>query len=360
MRARQHTVAFSIALCCGSLSSSASLAHIDLLSPQPRASGRPGSNLDTGPCGQRSPVRVADKVSAFRPGETITVTWDAYVQHPSYFRLAFDLEGDDSFSERSSAPADPARDDPTELLPGEEELILDYVVDHAGELEHVEHPITLPREACVNCTLQLTQFIYDVPLRDAVYYQCVDMVLEGDPVEPAPVEGSMAFGAAAASPNAESPASQQNGCTLGTAPASQGTRCSALTILALFLARAAVTRWARRRDLLLGPLGGRGSGTAAPAVKEKLHHPRWPPAANARVPGQTLVGRSSSDRRRDDPDARAWGATGSRAVCSCGAARGNVGAIRRVSSGGGAGASLARGLARTPRLSGPRRRDRIG
>jgi hypothetical protein len=226
MPAHHHVLGFNLILWGSLLQSSASLAHIDLLSPAPRASGRASSNLGTGPCGQRSPARVADKVSVYRPGQTIAVTWDVYVQHPSYFRLAFDLEGDDSFSERSLAPADPDRDDPTELLPGEGEIILDYIVDHAGELEHVEHPVTLPREACVNCTLQLTQFIYDVPVRDAVYHQCVDMVLEGDPVEPAPV---------AASPNAEPSPSPQDGCTLGTAPASRSACSTALLVLALAL-----------------------------------------------------------------------------------------------------------------------------
>jgi hypothetical protein len=161
------------------------------------------------------------------------VTWDVYVQHPSYFRIAFDLDGDDSFSERSSAPADPDRDDPTELLAGEGEIILDYVVDRQGELERVEHAVTLPREACANCTLQLTQFTYNVPVDDAVYYQCVDMVLEGEPVEPAPVDGSVAYGSGAASASAEPLASRQNGCTLGAAPASQSTHSSLLPVLAL-------------------------------------------------------------------------------------------------------------------------------
>jgi hypothetical protein len=251
MPARHYALGFSLVL-CSLLSNSVSVAHIDLLSPAPRAGGRPGSNLDSPPCGQRSTARVAEHVSSFRPGQTITVSWDAYVQHPSYFRLAFDLEGDDSFSERSSAPADPDRDDPTELLPGEGELILDYVVDHAGELEHVEHPVTLPRAACANCTLQLTQFIYNVPVADAVYYQCVDVVLEGDPVEPAPVAGSS---------NAQPPLSQQNGCTFGTAPASQSARSAALLVLALALLelrRGASSRGRR------SPAEDWGAGTSAP------------------------------------------------------------------------------------------------
>jgi hypothetical protein len=157
-------------------------AHIDLLSPEPRASGSGNAYLDRPPCGQRASGRTLDKVSTFRPGETISVSWDAYVRHPSYFRLSFDPNGDDSFSQRASAPVDPARDDPARLPQGEGELILDYVLDRAGELSQVEHLVTLPSEPCEPCTLQLTQFIYDVPIEEATYYQCADVVLAGDPI----------------------------------------------------------------------------------------------------------------------------------------------------------------------------------
>ena len=167
---------------------SASRAHIDLLSPPPRTGGRGNAYLDSAPCGQRDPGRSSDRVSVFRPGETISVSWDAYVQHPSYFRLSFDVDGDDSFSDRASTPADPARDDPSRLPQAEGELILDYVRDPGGELSHVERSIRLPSEPCAECTLQLLQFIYDLPLDEATYYQCVDLVLEGEPIPPAPAE----------------------------------------------------------------------------------------------------------------------------------------------------------------------------
>jgi hypothetical protein len=197
----------------------AARAHIDLLSPEPRARGSGNANLDRPPCGQREPGRIPDKVSVFRPGETISVSWDAYVRHPSYFRLSFDVDGDDSFSERTSLPVDPARDDPARLPPGEGELILDYVLDRAGELSQIEHQVTLPSEPCESCTLQLTQFIYDVPIDEATYYQCADVVLAGDPVA-APV---------AEAETAAAPASE--GCALH---GSAGRRRSGPPLAAVF------------------------------------------------------------------------------------------------------------------------------
>jgi Lytic polysaccharide mono-oxygenase, cellulose-degrading len=216
-------------LACGNLLvTRASPAHIDLLSPLPRVGGAGNANLDRAPCGQRNPGRSSGQASTFRPGETITVVWDAYVQHPGYFRLAFDLEGDDSFSARSSLPADPERDDPRELVSGEDETILDYVEDHPGELEHVEHAVTLPSMACDVCTLQLTQFIYNVPLDEATYYQCADIALVGEPIPPAvePVD---------ASPASAEPSVSETGCSLRAGPAAMTMHGSALSALVLSL-----------------------------------------------------------------------------------------------------------------------------
>ena len=159
---------------------SPALAHIDLVSPPPRVPGRPDSTLSRGPCGQRNNARVEGAVSVFRPGQTIDVVWNVYVQHVSYFRIAFDREGDDSFSVRRSMPADPESDDPTTLPAGEGELILGYVQDRTADVERVEQRVTLPDEACARCTLQVTQFTYGLPIDDAVYHQCADIVLDAD------------------------------------------------------------------------------------------------------------------------------------------------------------------------------------
>jgi BIM1-like copper acquisition factor len=223
---------------CGSLLFGvSSSAHIDLLSPPPRVGGFPDSNLRQRPCGQRTTGRVADKVSVFRPGEVLSVTWDVYVQHSSYFRLAFDLDGADSFSDRPAAPAKAEQDDPTLLPAGEGEFILGYIEDKAGQLDHVEHDVILPSRACDNCTLQLIQFSYGLPIEQATYYQCADIVLEGEPVPPVaqtePATQGGVMEEEVATPETES------GCELGTPSPSSTTPAVALPgVLALvWLAR---------------------------------------------------------------------------------------------------------------------------
>jgi hypothetical protein len=244
MRARHVATGFSVAL-CGSLALGApSAAHIDLLSPPPRVGGAPDSNLDESPCGQRVNARTGDKLSVFRPGQSIVVAWDVYVQHPSYFRLAFDVTGDDSFSERSSLPADPELDQPSQLPPGPGELILAYVEDPDGQRDYVEQRVTLPAQPCSDCTLQLTQFVYDLPLRDATYYQCADIVLEGEPVEPedagATGSGAAPDGAAQPGNELEGAPSPKNGCALARGRTSDSAGDSALLLL---LGLASLRRW---------------------------------------------------------------------------------------------------------------------
>jgi hypothetical protein len=159
------------------------LAHIDLLEPAPRAPGQPDTTLSRGPCGQRQNGRLDDEVHVFRPGESIDVVWEVYVQHVSYFRLALDADGDDSFSARRSMPSDPVADDPTLLPPGEGEIILDYIEDRTGDIDRVERRVTLPDVECERCTLQLIQFTYGLPIDEATYHQCADLVLDdGDGV----------------------------------------------------------------------------------------------------------------------------------------------------------------------------------
>jgi hypothetical protein len=187
------------------------LAHIDMISPVPRAHGFPDTNLSRRPCGQRNDERVADAVSVFRPGQTIDVVWDVYVQHVSYFRIAFDAHGDDSFSSRPSMPSDPAADDPTILAAGEGETILAYVEDRNADIDHVEQEVTLPDVPCADCTLQVIQFTYGLPIENATYHQCADLVLEGAPA------GAPASGAAA-----EAGAPVADGCTLSRAGVTSG------------------------------------------------------------------------------------------------------------------------------------------
>lgn len=158
-----------------------SAAHIDLTSPTPRVGGIPDTYLKTGPCGQQTNGRVEERASVFRPGETITLTWSEYIEHPSYYRIAFDADGDDSFTDRDPTGIDVDADDPTELEPGPDEIILDYILDKQNGVQNqFSVEVTLPDVECDNCTLQIIQFMYGSSPTRSTYYQCVDLVLTND------------------------------------------------------------------------------------------------------------------------------------------------------------------------------------
>ena len=66
-------------------------AHISLLSPSPRT-----AELKKGPCGVLNGTKGAN-VTAFEPGQTITVSWAETINHPGHYRISFDDDGDDDF-----------------------------------------------------------------------------------------------------------------------------------------------------------------------------------------------------------------------------------------------------------------------
>jgi hypothetical protein len=233
----------SLALLGGAVAStSPALGHINLLSPVPRVAGIPEGSLSRRPCAQVRDERLDRNVSVFQPGQTIDVVWDAYVQHVSYFRIAFDADGDDSFSARPSMPTDPAADDPTALPAGEGETILAYVQDHTGDLDHVDEQVTLPNVVCDTCTLQLIQFTYGLPIADATYHQCADLVLEGPLAAAADEPAESDVGTPS---RADRAGANESGCALDPTRASLTPMASAWVSLAF----GAALRRHRRRSL---------------------------------------------------------------------------------------------------------------
>jgi hypothetical protein len=142
-------------------------------------------------------------VYTYAPGETIQVSIFEFIGHPSYFRIAFDNDGDDGFVEPASIkPIDPARKCPSApgdrcgaadfynspaVLPG-----MDNLNPHLGGLGSkatYTWSVTLPNVECTNCTLQIIQVMEDdlyhgpydptpgVGVED-VYHQCIDLELK--------------------------------------------------------------------------------------------------------------------------------------------------------------------------------------
>jgi MYXO-CTERM domain-containing protein len=172
----------------------AALAHVDLLSPPPRQPGQAGGNqLKLKPCGQTTNRRTT-QVTTYAPGQKVEIKLKEYVDHPGYFAVAFDEDGDDSFifPRPNMDKVNPDTDDPKTLFPVDGTRVLALRADNdkncADEAAQTcTMSITIPNVNCDNCTLQLTQFMYDKVGNgkdDEYYYQCADIKIEG-PLAPA-------------------------------------------------------------------------------------------------------------------------------------------------------------------------------
>lgn len=150
-------------------------AHLELESPPSRYGG---NVLKEPPCGMSGGVR-SQNVTTYRGGETITLKWSEYVDHPGHFRIAFDQDGDDGFADPVClAGCDTTS--PTVEMNSNEAVLMDGISDNDGGGDYSVE-VTLPNVECDNCTLQVIQVMYDKPPYtlpgNEMYYQCADLIL---------------------------------------------------------------------------------------------------------------------------------------------------------------------------------------
>ena len=168
-------------------------AHIHLTYPLSRTDDTTGDPQKTEHCGG-TPGRTA-RVQAFRPGDTITVTWAETINHPGWFRIAFQPNGETfgippagttgcRYPDVQPCPNNGVPNYPSTA--GQEGpdaangsiVLKDMIAD--GMLSQ---SITFPNMECENCTLQLIQVMtdkhpYTVDAQsDDIYFNCSDITL---------------------------------------------------------------------------------------------------------------------------------------------------------------------------------------
>lgn len=182
-------------------------AHISVEQGGTHLSRYGDSELKDGPCGRANGTR-GTHIYHYSPGQTIQVKMVEFIPHPSYFRIAFDNDGDDGFIEPQSIdPIDPMRpcpfnaadkcgpsdyyNSPT-VLPGMDDLYPHNPTAFAAATYTFD--VTLPNVTCDNCTLQIIQVMEDTvhgaynPTEGDpndlpayvpdIYHQCIDLVLQ--------------------------------------------------------------------------------------------------------------------------------------------------------------------------------------
>jgi uncharacterized protein (TIGR03382 family) len=166
-------------------------AHIHLTKPTPRTDSLQGDQKDQH-CGVANQQRNPARVSTFKPGDTITVEWMETIQHPGYFRIAFQPAGAVFSIPPATAgncgavcPAGVTNCNfPNQNLTGMMDaatgsyILADQIAD--GTLSTT---VTLPNMECDNCTLQFIQVMTDKcpytidAASDDIYFNCADITL---------------------------------------------------------------------------------------------------------------------------------------------------------------------------------------
>jgi MYXO-CTERM domain-containing protein len=165
-----------------SLVTSLAAAHVRLVYPTPRYPSPMGmddsSNIKEGPCGRTGDSRTTDmtRVTVLEPGATITVQFNETINHPGFFRISFDNDGQDAFVAPSMRSQ--VQTGPTFTLP----VLLDNIADKSGGMYTAM--VTLPNVECERCTLQLIQVMVNANIMswdagpDAdIYFTCADIAL---------------------------------------------------------------------------------------------------------------------------------------------------------------------------------------
>jgi MYXO-CTERM domain-containing protein len=167
------------------LAPSEAAAHIEITSPTTRHG--PGTQK-AAPCGSAGAPGPGDTIYTYAPGQTITVSWFEFIDHPGHYRVAFDPSGTDDFITPASA---------TDLY-NSDAVLLDGIPD-LPNVHDYEVEVTLPNVECDHCTLQILQVMTDKPPfgdGNDIYFHCVDLRLvavdgdgDGDPGDGDPGDG---------------------------------------------------------------------------------------------------------------------------------------------------------------------------
>jgi cysteine-rich repeat protein len=138
-----------------------------------------------GPCGDEGGGTPTGKVTAFRPGQTISVTINEVITHPGHYRVAL------AVNNRSELPAEPivtptVNDQCASAAiqsPATFPILADNVLPHTQAFPAPQtFTVTLPANVtCTKCTLQVLEFMSSHPA-PCFYHHCADISIQGTPV----------------------------------------------------------------------------------------------------------------------------------------------------------------------------------
>ena len=187
--ASRPRVALALATLTTLLAPRMTAAHFVLHAPASwREQGTYGDPQKMGPCGDDDdPASTTGVVTAFSPGETITITVDEAIYHPGHYRVAL------AVNDRIELPAEPAVtagqytdcgsvpiQDPPQFP-----VLADGMLPHTQPFHDLQSfTVTLPSDVtCDHCTLQVIEFMSDHE-SPCFYHHCADISVKAGATSP--------------------------------------------------------------------------------------------------------------------------------------------------------------------------------
>lgn len=215
-------------------------AHFVLKSPDSwNSQDALGSPQKLGPCGDDGGTPTG-KVTAYRAGDTVTITIDETIFHPGHYRVALaksrdQLPPEPPVTAGSTACGSTVIQDPPVFPVLADGALLHDKAFSAEQTIQVKLPSDL---TCDKCTLQVIEFMSEHGLNNpggCFYHHCADISIS-------PAAGGTGGAGASGGPAAASPSDEGGGCAFATSNAA-GAFGLGLCAAALLLSR----RRARRR-----------------------------------------------------------------------------------------------------------------
>jgi hypothetical protein len=178
--ARAPRVLVAVVLALPFVAPTRASAHFVLHAPGSwREQSELGDPQKVGPCGDEGAAATTGMVTAFAPGETITITIDEVIFHPGHYRVALAVSDRDELP--AAPPVTPGTTDcgavpimETPVFP----VLADGVLPHTEPFEGAQSfQVTLPDDvSCTHCTLQVLEFMseHGAP---CFYHHCADIAI---------------------------------------------------------------------------------------------------------------------------------------------------------------------------------------
>ena len=171
----------ALALGATALSSNFADAHFRLIAPGNWVvQSSDGSPQKTGPCGNEAPQTPSNVVTAFRPGDTVTIQLQETIYHPGHYRVALAVNSPTELPpEPPVTPGSTACGSTVIQTNPTFPILADGMLPHSSPFSGQQSfQVKLPTDVtCTSCTLQIIEFMSD-HTAPCFYHHCAKISIQ--------------------------------------------------------------------------------------------------------------------------------------------------------------------------------------